>query len=481
MTESKLIFLIKNFTTKELTRFNEFVQSPYFNKHEKVIQLLKIIADAAPNFSEKKLSKEVVYKRLFPKETFDYMKLAHIQNYLMDLLEQFLSIDIYRQDSFSPKMDLVKAMGQRQLPDQQEKHLKKLKKDMQAARLRDIQHYQLQYQYHKEADLLYVKKQKRTSNDNLQRKGDFLDKYFIAEKLQISCEMITRQNILNIEYTKGLLDSLLAHLESNAKEYKNEPPIAVYLKIYKLFTEENDDHFEELLELIDRNEQYFSIDELTSLYDYAQNYCIKRINSGKAEFLNKIFLIYQILIEKKIILQNEFIPASMFKNITTVGLRLKEYDWTEQFVKAHYEYLDEKIREDVYNYNLAAIYYSKNEYGKALEMLRFIEFTDVYYALGARAILLKIYFEQEEPDLFHSCVDSFKIFLKRNKLVSKYQYTVHFNLLKYSKRAFNYRSTLGYKKSSVENLNKLKTELQELKDITNKDWLLAQLNKQTYA
>jgi hypothetical protein len=70
MYDSKTILLVKELSRVELTRFRDFIRSPYFNKHQKVIELFEIIYEAHPNLSSPKLKKENVFKKLYPGKKF---------------------------------------------------------------------------------------------------------------------------------------------------------------------------------------------------------------------------------------------------------------------------------------------------------------------------------------------------------------------------------------------------------------------------
>ncbi|MBL7790831.1 MAG: hypothetical protein JNK77_00810, partial [Saprospiraceae bacterium] len=78
MIESKLIKLCKELSKKEMTRFREFAQSPFFNKHDGVQKLVGFLHAVYPQFDERKCRRELVYQQLFPGEAHDQAKLALI-------------------------------------------------------------------------------------------------------------------------------------------------------------------------------------------------------------------------------------------------------------------------------------------------------------------------------------------------------------------------------------------------------------------
>ena len=122
--------------------------------------------------------------------------------------------------------------------------------------------------------------------------------------------------------------------------------------------------------------------------------------------------------------------------------------------------------------------YEKEEERQALRVLQTVEFTDVYYGLSARSLLLKIYYEQEDVEALIALFGSFRTYLTRNKLVSAYQREVHQNLIAFTRKAHQLRlnrpqrTTPAFRKKVAD----LKTEIETAGQVTNASWLLEQVD-----
>ncbi len=129
--------------------------------------------------------------------------------------------------------------------------------------------------------------------------------------------------------------------------------------------------------------------------------------------------------------------------------------------------------ENAYRYNLANLNYSRKLYEEALELLRDVEFTDIYYKLGSRSLLLKIFYEMDETESLFSLLESFKIFVKRSKQISGYQKEIHLNLLKSARKLYRIKVRLPhYRKALLRNQFKnLELKIQEKPQIANVNWL----------
>ena len=196
-----------------------------------------------------------------------------------------------------------------------------------------------------------------------------------------------------------------------------------------------------------------------------QNYCIKQANQGNAEYLKELFNLYQLQMERNIINDGGKIAQFDYKNIVTVGLRVNAFEWITNFIEAEKDHLSESVRDTAYNYNLARLYFSQNRFREALRALLMVEYTDVYYELDSRSLLLKTYYELEEYEAFLSLVSSFGLFLRRNKHVSEYQRTVYRNLIRFSRKLF--RIKMGGKQAP----GKVANEMREVKQIADLTWL----------
>jgi hypothetical protein len=114
--------------------------------------------------------------------------------------------------------------------------------------------------------------------------------------------------------------------------------------------------------------------------------------------------------------------------------------------------LPESVRENAFIYNLASFYYEKNECKKSLQSLQSlheVRFTDTAYHLGAKAILLKSYYELKETEPFYALTDAFQIFVKRNRQLSDYRKPAYLNLLKITKIIYKLREQEGIITNSV--------------------------------
>ena len=85
-------------------------------------------------------------------------------------------------------------------------------------------------------------------------------------------------------------------------------------------------------------------------------------------------------------------------------------------------------------------------------------------------MLLKIYFELKEFTLLESHLDTMKVFIRRKKVIGYHQ-TNYLNIVRFTKKIL---TTNLFDKSKK---TKLREEIENEKILTEKEWLLEQLEK----
>ncbi|PCH67842.1 MAG: hypothetical protein COC01_04925 [Bacteroidetes bacterium] len=467
MINSKLVQLLKAFSAKDIRKFREFVSSPYFNKNNQLTDLCEFICNTYPKLPEESLEKRATFKALFPGESFKDTKIRNLMSDLLKLLEEFLAIQDFTEEPLNKSLRLLNALNSRNLYKHFDSYTGLVKNIQEKSPHRDGDFFLNQFQLEVSNNLFFEKQQKRVNGTNLQQITDNLDLFYLTNKLKFCCEIFNYKNVVSTEYKVFLLDEILSYLKKHS--YEHIPAVHIYYQILMTLTESEDEsHFESLKQMLEKNSNKFSAREARDMYAYAQNYCIKKINSGHSNYLNEIFNLYKELLTKEIILEDRLISPWHFKNIVTTALRLEEFDWVENFIRQYQNNLSKEFRENAVNYNIAALHFFRKEYSSALKLLQKVDFTDIYYHLDSKSMLLKTYFELEEHDGLFSLFDTFKIYLRRNKLISDYQKTVYLNLVKYTKKLVKIKTGFPTAKK-VKDLN---DQIKETKQVADLNWLI---------
>ncbi len=91
MYNSSLVEIIKSFSSSDIKRFDEFLNSPFFNKKPTVIKLWDDLKSFYPEFNSKEISKKNTYERIVPGKKYNYGTMKNMIFDLTKLAEIFLS------------------------------------------------------------------------------------------------------------------------------------------------------------------------------------------------------------------------------------------------------------------------------------------------------------------------------------------------------------------------------------------------------
>lgn len=478
MKNSKFFIVLKSLNRKEMTRFWEFCHSPYHNKHKGVIKLIDLCQQIYPNFEHKKCRKEYIYQVLFPNSTYSPNKLALVFTYTYRQLEQFLILEQKQNNDLSAGLLLLQQLRKRKLYKQYESQQKKYARELDTASTRDIQYLQTLVEAKREADFYFTETSGRRKDSHLDDQQRFLDQHFIAEKLSLALEMHVRKHILNVDYSNPLLEAILDEIQQNPAEYLNTPSIQTYYALYLLLNKETKALYEEAKKILLKNQHFFSREEQLNLYNYMQNFCIKKINKNNAYFLQALFELFKDLLDNDLLIEDGYLSEWYYKNIVTTALRLQENEWAFQFIEKYKERLQPTRQKNAYHFNLASYYYQKGAFDKVLDLLLSVNYTDIRYSLGARALLLRTYFDLEEYEALSSLITAFGQYIRRNKLMATSRRLGYHNLFKYTGKIARIKENQAYwdKEKVASELAKTEAEILHQDAFFNKQWLLDRIH-----
>jgi hypothetical protein len=206
--------------------------------------------------------------------------------------------------------------------------------------------------------------------------------------------------------------------------------------------------------------------ERREVYLLAINYCIRRFNVGKKEFLQAAFDLYRRGLEDRSLFENGVLSKFTYKNVVSAGIGLQNFGWVRQFIDDYRAFLPVREQTAIYNYNLAVYYFRLPDYDAAMTLLRDGDFgSDTMTQLDARSMLLRVYFEKGYEDALDSLLDSFSVYLRRQKQLG-YQRENYMNLIRFTKRLLILSATDKVGAAA------LRKEIEGVANVAERGWLL---------
>jgi len=469
MQKTTLFQVYASLKPGEFSQFRRFINSPFFNTNQ---NLVKLSDELSSYFNGKRKFKDKagLYKKLYPDENYDDLKLRHLFSDLLKLLKLFMAYQVFEKNPIDQQMILLKNYRERHLVKLFEKTMKQMDILQEKHPYRDTEFYRNHYILEAEKNSFLEENMSRSIEPNLQNTMDALDVMYIVNKLRYACHMLNYVNVMQADYQLLLIKEIMIHVRENG--YEHIPAIGIYYQILNTFEHpENEENYFKLKYLINEHTKSFPAAEALIIYNFAMNYCVGRINEGDNKYLNEIFDLYKTALKKSIIFKQGVLSPWYYKNITVVGLRLGEFKWVKEFLKEYKKILPADYRENAFTYNLAKYYFYREKYNQVIKMLHEVEYQDIFYSLDSKAMLLKTYYELDELDAFESLADSFKVYLRRKKNLSENHRRNYLNLIKFIQKL--YRLMPGDR----EALLKLQLQINQARHLADKNWILLKLNE----
>ncbi|WMX14973.1 MULTISPECIES: hypothetical protein [unclassified Aureispira] len=469
MYKSKLIEIFKSFNRKEKLGFRRWVNSPIHNQHKDVIKLTNFL------FSRRKLTpisiqRERVYKHLYPNSKYNLHRLNHVLSFTLEVMEAYIQFITLQDKPIEELFFLSEFYQKKSLPHLAQKNLEKAQDA-----LNDSPYHNDFYYHHSfllEQSLFELKgTELRQHQTNLQAIFSDLTTFTIVATLKNACTAISHGSLYKNDYQIPLLDAILE--EAQTDTYKNNTVVKSYYHCYRALTQPNEEiHFKIVKKLLLEGQIPLPISELKYIYLLVTNYCIKRLNTDAEMYVKEVFEIYSLGLEQNIWLEGGYISHSTFKNIATAALRLKAYQWVDNFVQKYSPQIKPYYRKAYTNYIRAKILFEQDQILAAQQILIDTDAIDLFISLAIKLLSLKIYWQLNEFDLLEAHLDSFSVFLNRKKVLA-YHRQIYGNIISITRKMIYAKMELPAEREKLRQL------IFKTSPLTERPWLLEQLHSNT--
>jgi hypothetical protein len=462
MESLKVKELIEALSLHERKSFKRFLASI------ESVQIGQVMAVYEQLLLEEPVGKEELYKRVIGKGAYNDKKIRYLFSELSTQLIRFITANELQNNEEEYLLLQKRALAKRDIRKAfSYSRIKFSNRSKELSPSSELNEYRASEIVH----LYDSKNQSRLASLNYEPLLKDLDKFYFLKKIQYQCELINLKNVLNKGCDVVLIDEILVSVKKN--NFFDSPLIEIYYYILILLKDKEGNAsaaLRKIEELLNLYQNQLSVAELNNIYQYQKNFSIRMINRGFDQYRTVLFETYKSILANKRLMKHDYFSQWEFKNIVTLGLRLKEKSWVKNFIPKYINSLAPAERKNALTYNMAMWYYHDKNYHFVLKHLREVEFTDLYYQLDSRSILLKVYFETDDQETLLHHIAAFKIFLKRNKLISEYQLLIYRNFIKYSLKIFRAGTT-------ASKLKQVRAEISSSSNISDRNWLIDRIDE----
>lgn len=467
MEKSKLITVFKTIDKKDLRVLKKWVQSPIYNEHKDVSKLFEFLFTRY-KMNATTLKKERAWRYLYGAKVYDDLRMRHVMSFSLDVLEKFVSYKIAKNNVFEHEKKLIKAYRDKKLLKSATQSLHKAKKQLEKGLPADEEYYYQQY----ELEVLKFDlegTQNRTRATNITEITKHASLFFMITTLRHAYTARSHQSLKKADYRVPLLESVLREVEEN--NYTLYPILMIYYHGYQTLNKpEEEKHFQELNYYLETQQEILGAKEQREILLMALNYAIKKINTGSQLYMQEAFRLYKKGLEENLLIEQNEMSHFAYKNIVSLGIILKEYVWLDTFIPTYALKLKGDSKNNYRDYSLARLTFARGDFDQTMQLLLQADYNDILLNMGAKVLLLKLYYQQAYWDALEALLESFRIFLNRKKELS------------YHKEHYTNLIALVKKILSIPNFNqqareKMKQQIESTHPLAEREWLLEQVGE----
>ncbi|WP_367388246.1 tetratricopeptide repeat protein [Lewinella sp. LCG006] len=463
MEKTKVVSLLQSLNDSEWRELEDFVASPFYNKHPELLTLFSILRTWLANDQIALKSREDLFKILWPDQVYNAKALTYALSNLNKLASLFLSLQKITHTPLALELAALEVYSERNLEKHYAAAKRSISDQLTVPTGSSFDFFRNKARFAETLDQHHLRQKNRVFDVAIQSAAHDLDTYYYLRRLNLACSMLDRQQILKSVYETNITEPWIIHLKTSS--VGQAPIIRLYLDIYQMLSEESEEaHFIHLKNNLEIYSDQISHHDLTEIYQFAINYCARKIRKGREPYVKEALNLYLKGIESRFLIVDGQLSPWTYANVIKLYLRQKEYDAAQQFIEKFLPFLPEAFQQNAYHYNLAELFYYTKEQEKAQSHLVKVAYTDLNYYLGARVLLAKIYFETGEEDALASLLAAFMMFLQRNKALSHDLKQTYLNFCKILARIIR---TAPARRAAI------RQTISNTQLLTDRDWLLS--------
>ncbi|MCO6463059.1 MAG: hypothetical protein J5I52_02800 [Saprospiraceae bacterium] len=470
MKDRKIISALTSISIYELNSFSKYIHSPFFNVNTHITTFYEVLEEAIRDGSVEKLTPKQIWSRIHPNVAYNNQKFLKLNSDLVNHFENFMAQREFDQAESVKTNFKLEAVRKRNIEKLYNGIIGEVERLQKTEFNQSAEFYMTKYLIERNLFSLKTENEKKTekteitSTLNIKDISDNLDYFYIIEKLKQFCTLLSWKKMYKLDIEMDNMNYVLDIAQS--PKYQSIAPIQIYYKMYLTYVNEHDaENYYELRQLSKEYLHIFPIDEQREIYSTLLGYCINRINKNQQEFFKETFEVYKDSIDQKIMIINDELSVTTFRNIVIAALRVDEFEWAENFIYENAKYVDEKFRSNAVEFSLARLEFYKKDYDKVLDHLYKVSYEDVWYNINAKTIYLHTYYELDEFDALESLLQSFKMFVKREKSLTQARKDHYLNLIKFT------NALIKINPRDKTKLQKLAQEINDTRGVVSKPWL----------
>lgn len=437
--QNNAIYILKTFSEDDIKRFQDFLNSPFFNHSKKVVKLYDALMKFYPEFNSKFLTDQKLSKKISPELEFNRTTMNSLFFDLCAGAEKYLLIRSLEDNPIKSQDLLRNELFKRKLFKLIDKSINEVINDLKSNNNINADHYL--NMFHLYTDICNIniitasnlnKVEIRNKFKTLEERGKYVTYFFVTEIIREYENLLTYDrsydtgegmNFISSIISKINFPELLELLISNTDKTAYSVNLNLYYALFMTFSQvDTKKYYFEYKKLLFVSSNSLSSDERRFHIGRLVRYCMmkREIDDSYIEFNYELFNVYEYILKNEIYKSSvtNYLSVELYRSILLHSLRLKKYKWTIEFIKKYSKLLDPKRRKNIYYFSMAEYYFQRKMFSDARYNLDKIAFDEFLYKLDYKNLMLITFFEMKEYESAFNQIDSFKHFLTKDKTLS---------------------------------------------------------------
>lgn len=474
MYKSTIIDIFRSFNKADIKEFGVFIQSPFFNTNQSVVKLYEQIKKLYPEFEENLSDKKLLFERAFGKIKYNdsFMRMTVFR--MLELIKEFLIYRNLQRNDLMKETLLLDELNFRELNNLMMKSIYYLDKKIEKQKAKNAETYFVKYRLEyfkndvKARDTKMIT-YKDTLDEDLMNEQKNLNAFFFISSLKFFQYFLNQKDfVINAEGYPDFINSILEYLKSGS-EYLIIPVLKVYYNLVLLLISKKDKYFFELKKMLFEDKDDLTHTDKYNVITVLRNYGSRKYSEGNKEFIDSVFDILKFSIEKDLLTSSpgsKYINEARFTHIAWTGIKAKDFNWVEEFLKKYIIKIEPEKRQYVFAFNISRLEFEKGNYSEALEQLgKSGPIKNVFYKANIKQLTLMIYYELQWLIPAADLLDAFRHFIRTDKLLPELYKTSFISFINFFNRL------LKIKDGTKNNFLEISVLISELKS-TSQIWLL---------
>lgn len=493
MFNHNLLTLLKEFSKEELKNFETFIDSPFHNKSKKLLNIFREIKKFYPDFSDKKLTKQYLYRKVYSPFNFHDSTIRDTMSGLLKLAGEFLTFEELKKTNAEKAGIYLKVMIEKKQPVLFEKQIRKLNSELDKEGIDSNFFYTKGRMEMNKFNFNIINRLKNTSK-LIESNEEIIISYivyllnhFITEVTNAFLNLYIYESKFKLTNYVDIVSNLFNNLNLNKavdifrKANKHNFILDIYSKLFMTFKEiGNEKHYFKYKILFLKYSEFLSKDENSFHFSMLISYCIYKTSSGNNEsiFYKELFKLYDLFLTKKLFIDNKtrYFEEDLFRNILLTALRLKKNKWVLDFINEYIKFLHPEKKANLLHLSYTEFYIfggSKSfNVDKAFKHLNEIKDESFINKYDIKSLYLMLYYDLNYYDSAYTLIKNYNKFLRRNKLVAKKRKIKINNFLNL------YEKLMFYKEGDFRvNISDVKSDILDSNDLEHKEWLLKKVDE----